>query len=408
MANENITVGIVCVVVVIIAVILTLLTPWYTKLDPDDYGTYVQNNGTCLHDMRTVEYVCHPHPDTNRGCDLSTIPGNQTGISYSTVRFEHQPCKVNRIESQWSTPTFSECIGGVQTVTRMCEYVSDVSGGVNNCFDTTGDNGVIYYAPYDYLTTTQLCAEPPGDTRGEWILLDPTQAQNLPRNTLIPSSLSFRTLNDPIPNLFTVSSLCSTEGGVLTEGELRLTLACRLGDTMIIPSNPEDISMTSCVGVVPENKQVIPCRYLPNGYRYYHFFLPDGRVVQETPLVGIQRRTIGYQITRADLGLSVGHGIPVQFVFVHLEEGMAKIAAVMGGGRLGFLGVNSDRQLVWQQGKTGPNSPGISLDEAHVFSIDIFPSSDGVRIRFADRLFVIDEGESVRVRDFVGKSFAVN
>lgn len=400
--NESVTVGLICVVVVVIALILTLLTPWYCALDSESYGIYERIDGECKPPgLRTVEYVCHPHPINNRGCDLSTIPSDQKGISYATIRLEHQPCSINRVASEWSEPVFGECVESNQQVTRTCLLVN--SSGVNNCFVPTGNNGVLYYSPGDKHTVTQPCISSK-PIHGEWILLDPVQAEHLPRNTNIPVTIPFETLDTPPSTLFAVSSQCLSDG-VLEEGVLMRTIACKLGEEMVIPTSSTE---TACIGVVPDNLRMTACLYLPRNYVYYHLSLPDGRVIQEIPLNGTQHRTIGYSVERADVGLIVGTGIPVPFLFLHEEEGMTRIAVIMSNGLFGFLGVNADRHLVWQQGKIGPNSPGISLSDARVFSIDMIPSLNGVRVRLSGRFYVNSmEGAPIRVRDFIGTPIEV-
>lgn len=406
MSDGVVMIGIVCVFVVIIAVMLTLLTPWYRTLEPDDYGNYLREEGECTHNMKTVDYVCQPHPVTNRGCDLSTLPGNdgRSGISYETVRYEHQPCKVNQIKTEWSDPIFGECVDGAQSVTQTCVYTKEGfvnKEGVNNCFVTTGNNGVEYYLPGDVVNYSQLCAIP-SPIHGEWILLNPIEAQNLPRNVNIPISLPFRTLLSPPINRYINSDHCLADG-VLEEGVMLSTVACKSGDNMVIPTT----STTSCIGEVPNFARMLPCRYLPNYSRFYHLAAPNGLTIREIQLTGVQQKTIGLPIVRADMALSIGPGNPARFLFVHEEEGRARVAIVMNG-LAGFLNVNRANQLVLQQGKMGPDTPGITVSEARVFSIDMIPSESGVRIRFSKRYSIIDErGEMMLIRNFMGTSFSV-
>lgn len=392
---DQVIAAVICVFIVILSVVIVLLIPFYRVVPEKSYGKYETVYGPCISPgYRTVDYVCVPNPVTKRACL------RDGKVSYATIHVDAEPCKVYTVQASWSEPQFGECVDGVQTVTRVCEKHAEK--GVNECYVTTGNQGVLYSSPGDIHESTRPCSTPDDSPPGEWIFLDPYASRDLPRGVPIPVSLPFRTALSN--SLYEISSQCIADG-VLEAGLLSNTLACRLGDEMIIGES------AWCSPYTGNN--MTPCRYLPVDYRYYTLKV-DGLSVMCLPSLS---GSPGYHIARADMGLVISRDSlapPTQFVFIHTNDGKAKIGLVASGGMLGFLGINTSHHLVWQQARLGPNAPGIDMNDAFEFDIEMIASTEGVKIRMrhpgARRLYIttLPTGESVRVREFIGKSWSVS
>lgn len=389
-------------IIFISSIIIILLTP-YLNLS-SGYGEFEIKTSDCVNGLSYIDEVCVPNKETGKGCL------RDGRITYNTYR-TFKECDNYKVMLKWDEPEVSECIDGVQTISKKCIKVG--REGINACIDSTS-TGIVQYYSGDVHKTTRMCDDK--QIKGQWIQLSPEYSY-LPKNTLIPRGDIKRVENNEI---YRISKYCNAE--LLDIGTYNNILACEYGDSIFIPSGETEL----CSGVKPDT--TVNCRYLPDNYPY--FLLSAGNswiVVKHLPgnfgnnipfVNAVSPGNFSYpdvELMLVELKSTdkcrlddIIRQSAVGFIFIPLGDGRYKVGLNIAGSYPGVL-VIKDHRLFWRQAKISNNSPGV--DDGTIIELSIAEvNSLYSRIEFHTELSIRDvsTGNLSYISEWIGRKFSTN